>query len=63
MVATLALVGDHGRQVEVINRLWNAPSPVTDLVLMGISEVHSVKAVSKSARKALFKRRSSWRAP
>jgi len=61
LVATLALVGDHGRQVEVINRLWNAPSPVTDLVLTGISEVHSVKVVAKSARKALFKRRSSWR--
>ena len=60
LVATLALVGDHGHQVEVINQMWNAPSPVTDLVLMGISEVHSVKVVSKSARKALFKRRSSW---
>jgi hypothetical protein len=61
LVATLALVGDHGRQVETINRLWNAPSPVTDLVLAGISEVHSVKMVAKSARRALFKRRSSWR--
>jgi hypothetical protein len=61
LVATLALVGDHGRQVEVINRLWNAPSPVTDVVLMAIAEVHSVKVVAKSARKALFKRRSSWR--
>jgi hypothetical protein len=63
LIATLALVGDHGHQVEVINQMWNAPSPVTDLVLMGISEVHSVKAVSKSARRALFKRRSSWRGP
>jgi hypothetical protein len=63
LVATLALVGDHGNQVEVINRLWNAPSPVTDLVLAGIAEVHLVKVVAKSARKALFKRRSSWRGP
>jgi hypothetical protein len=63
LIATVALVGDHGNQVEVINHFWNAPSPVTDLVLTGISELHSVKGVAKSARKALFKRRSSWQGP
>jgi hypothetical protein len=63
LVATLALVGDHGKQVDVINRSWNAPTPVTNLVLTGIAEVHPVKVVAKSARKALFKRRSSWPGP
>jgi hypothetical protein len=34
----------------------------TDLVLAALGEVHPVKAVAKSARKALFQRRS-WSGP
>jgi hypothetical protein len=55
---TLALAGDHERQVALIGGIWRSPSPATELVLAAIGEVHPVKAVSKSARKALFKRRS-----
>ena len=58
--STLDLVGDHGRQVDWINHAWNASSPLTELVLMAIAEVHPVRMVAKAARKALFKRRASW---
>jgi hypothetical protein len=36
---------------------------VTEYVLTAVAEVHPVKIVAKAARKALFKRRSSWRGP
>lgn len=55
---TLALAGDHERQVVLIGGLWRSPSPATGLVLAAIGEVHPVKVVAKAARKALFKRRS-----
>lgn len=55
---TLALAGDHQRQVELIGRLWRLPSTATEFVLAAIGEVHPVKAVAKAARKALFQRRS-----
>ena len=59
LVSTLALAGDHGRQVEVVAGMWRTASPMTDLVLTGVSRVHPTKVVAKAARKALFKRRSS----
>ncbi len=59
LVPTLEIVGDHGRQIAVIDRLWRAPSAATDLVLTSIGQVHPSKVVAKAARKALFKRRSS----
>lgn len=59
---TLALAGDHGRQVRVLDGLWRSTSPATEVVLAAIGEVHPVKVVAKSARKALFKRRS-WTGP
>jgi hypothetical protein len=59
LISALALTGDHGRQVDVIAGMWKAPSPMTELVLMAVSEMHPTKVVAKSARKALFKRRSS----
>lgn len=59
---TLALAGDHGRQVRVVDGLWRSSSPATEVVLAAIGEVHPVKVVAKSARKALFKRRS-WTGP
>ncbi len=59
---TLALAGDHGRQIAVLGNLWRSPSPATELVLAAIGEVHPVKVVAKAARKALFKRRS-WKGP
>ena len=55
---TLALAGDHERQVALLGSLWRSPSPATEVVLAAIGEVHPVKAVAKAARKALFKRRS-----
>jgi hypothetical protein len=60
LISTLALAGDHGRQVDVVAGMWRAPSPMTELVLTGVSRVHPTKVVAKAARKALFKRRSSW---
>lgn len=60
LISALALTGDHGRQVDVIAGMWKAPSPMTELVLTAVSEMHPTKVVAKSARKALFKRRSSW---
>ncbi len=59
---TLALAGDHERQVAVIGRIWRTPSEATEFVLAAIGEVHPVKAVSKAARKAVFQRRS-WSGP
>ncbi len=59
LVSTLAVVGDHGRQIAVIERLWRAPSSAADVVLAVLGEVHPSKVVAKAARKALFKRRSS----
>ena len=59
---TLALAGDHGRQVRVLDGLWRSTSPATEVVLAAIGEVHPVKVVAKAARKALFKRRS-WTGP
>jgi len=59
LVSALGIAGDHGQQIAVIERLWRAPSPATDLVLAAIGEVHPSKVVAKAARKALFKRRSS----
>ena len=56
---TLALAGDHDKQVAVIGRLWRLPAPPTEFVLGAIGETHPVKAVAKAARKALFQRRSS----
>ena len=58
---TLALAGDHERQVALIGGLWRSPSPATELVLAALGETHPVKVVAKAARKALFKRRS-WNA-
>lgn len=55
---TLALAGDHERQVAVLAGLWRSPSPATELVLAATGEIHPVKVVAKAARKALFKRRS-----
>ena len=55
---TLALAGDHARQIAVLGDLWRSPSPATEVVLATIGEVHPVKVVAKAARKALFKRRS-----
>lgn len=55
---TLALAGDHARQIAVLSDLWRSPSPATEVVLAAIGEVHPVKVVAKAARKALFKRRS-----
>ena len=60
LISTLALTGDHGRQVDVVAGMWKAPSPMTELVLTAVSQVHPTKVVAKAARKALFKRRSSW---
>jgi len=60
LISTLVLAGDHGRQVDVIGGMWRAPSPMTELVLTAVSQVHPTKVVAKAARKALFKRRSSW---
>ena len=40
--------------------MWKAPSPMTELVLAAVSQAHPTKVVAKAARKALFKRRSSW---
>jgi len=60
LVPTLALVGDHGRQVEIVGRFWKAPSPATTLLLEAIARVHPTKVVAKAARKALFKRNSSF---
>ncbi|MGI8807531.1 MAG: hypothetical protein ACR2KK_06765 [Acidimicrobiales bacterium] len=59
---TLALAGDHGRQIAVIGRLWRLRSPATEFVLAAIGELHPVKPVAKAARKALFQRRS-WNGP
>lgn len=59
---TLALAGDHERQVALLGGLWRSPSPATEVVLAAIGEVHPVKVVAKAARKALFKRRS-WNGP
>ncbi len=59
---TLALAGDHDRQVGLIGRIWRSPSEATEFVLAAIGEVHPVKAVSKAARKAVFQRRS-WSGP
>ena len=59
---TLALAGDHARQVVLIGGLWRSPSPATELVLAALGEIHPVKVVAKAARKALFKRRS-WSGP
>ena len=42
----------------MINGLWRSPSPATEVVLAAIGDVHPVKVVAKSARKALFKRRT-----
>jgi hypothetical protein len=63
LLSTLALVGDHGKEVNLVNHSWNGPSLVTEYVLTAVAEVHPVKIVAKAARKALFKRRSSWRGP
>ena len=60
LISTLALAGDHGRQVDVIPGMWRAPSPMTELVLTAVSQAHPTNVVAKAARKALFKRRSSW---
>ena len=59
LISTLALAGDHGRQVDVIAGMWRAPSLMTELVLTAVSQVHPSKVVAKAAGKALFKRRSS----
>ena len=59
---TLALAGDHARQIAVVGDLWRSPSPATELVLAAIGEIHPVKVVAKAARRALFKRRS-WSGP
>jgi hypothetical protein len=53
LISALALTGDHGRQVDVIAGMWKAPSPMTELVLTAVSEMHPTKVVAKSARKAL----------
>ncbi len=60
LISTLALTGDHGRQVDVVTGMWKAPSPMTELVLTAVSQVHPTKVVAKAACKALFKRRNSW---
>nr|MDQ6911098.1 hypothetical protein [Actinomycetota bacterium] len=58
LAATLALAGSHEQQIDVIDRIWRAPSPATESVLAALGATHTVKAVSKAARKAIFKRRS-----
>ena len=58
-LGTLALYGNHERQIEVIGQLWRAPSTATEPVLAAIGGLHGSKPVVKAARKALFKRRSS----
>jgi hypothetical protein len=63
LLSTLALTGDHGRQVDVVAGMWKAPSPMAELVLTAVSQVHPTKVVAKAARRALFKRRSSWGDP
>jgi hypothetical protein len=55
---TLALAGGHDRQVAVIGGLWRMPSTATEFVLAAIGEMHPVKSVAKTGRKALFQRRS-----
>ena len=55
---TLSLAGSHDAQIEVIGRLWRAPSTATDTVLAAIGELHPTKVVAKAARKAGFQRRS-----
>jgi hypothetical protein len=60
LLSTLALVGDHGKQVDVVAGMWKAPSLMTEAVLTAVSQVHPTKLVAKAARKALFKRRSAW---
>jgi hypothetical protein len=59
LTATLALAGDHGEQIGLLDCLWRAPSLATEMVLTALGEVHPSKIVAKAARKALFKRRSS----
>jgi len=59
LLSTIAVVGDEQRQSELLEVLWRAPSPVTELVLVAIDKVHPSKIVRKSARKALFKLRGS----
>lgn len=55
---TLALVGNHERQVAVLAQLWRSPSSATDGILAAVGEVHPAKIVAKAARKAGFQRRS-----
>ena len=55
---TLALAGNHDRQIGVIGQLWRSPSTATDSVLAAIGERHPTKVVAKAARKARFQRRS-----
>ena len=55
---TLALVGNHDRQIAVLAQLWRSPSRATDGILAAVGELHPAKIVAKAARKARFQRRS-----
>ncbi len=55
---TLALAGNHDRQIRVIGQLWRSPSTATEPVLAALGEMHPAKIVAKAARKARFQRRS-----
>lgn len=57
-VEVLAGLGPPGEQVAVVEQLWRVADPAAADVLDAIARHHPDKAVAKSARKALFKRRS-----
>ncbi len=58
MFEALALAGGDADQIVTINRMWRSPSTATTRILDHIGTDHPVKSVARTARKALFKRRS-----
>ena len=58
-VDTLALVGDKGAQIALLDRPWRQPSDTTEVVLEVLEQQHPDKQTAKAARKASFRRRSS----
>lgn len=58
----LATLGSTSAQATLVDALWRTDSPHTSGVLEAIAEGATDKAVSKAARKALFKRRSAGQA-
>lgn len=58
MLETLALAGDAGQQARVATDLGRSSAPSAETVLEAIGTHHAVRTVAKSARKALFLRRS-----